>query len=182
MIARMKIILLFVIMSIVVVFSCKKEESEKPADKRLKVLVEFNYTNYAWAYTNHGWFIDSEGNKKAYDLPEHWCLPDKSGYIEYDSLMSNYNQADSLLCKINADTLMKVSAIIEHATNGTLSEMDCQGADIGSYSVYCYYWDNEKNMYKAQLLVLGGDCSQYNSSPEAEKILEYLNINIPHNF
>lgn len=155
-------------------FSCEFNEVMRE-NERMSVLFQYEYVNYAWGYQHHGWFVDNEGNIKGYDMPTDWRRVDDSGYIAYDSLIYNYQQADALLGKIDLGTLHEKSALIDATLNGYLSELDCQGADMGSKALYCYYWDVYQRKYKRQLLELTGDCEQVNTTEAALQLALFLN-------
>jgi len=138
------------------------------------VLFQFEYLNFAWGFAHSGWFIDNKGEIRGYNSPNDWKFVDSLGYITQDKLLLNYNQASTSLGQIDLDELLEKSQLIESTLNGELSERDCPGADIGSFSLHCYYWDSDKNKYKRQFLSMTGDCERINTADEAKELTNFL--------
>ncbi|MCB9034708.1 MAG: hypothetical protein H6553_12780 [Chitinophagales bacterium] len=166
----------FVIIGTLFFTACKKEKS---TDSKLNpnILFQVEYYNMAWAYTHLGIFIDENGNVLKYNLsnnyPNNWKRVDSLDYISSKDLLSNINFA-TIDSQINVDTLLQKATLIQATINGTLSDIQYLGADIGLHSYYCYYWDSNKNKYKRQLLFVTGDYQQYNTTAEAIELTEYL--------
>jgi len=139
------------------------------------LLFQMDYVNFAWGFRHYGWYINNEGEMRAYSSPVDWKLADESDYFDHDDLLQNYSQADKIIAQIDLDEIKEKSKLIEGTLNGELSEQDCPGADQGSFNLYCYYWDEEKNKYKQQFLSTSGDCNQVNTTKEAQELIEFLN-------
>ncbi len=172
--SSLSIAMIVFLLPIVFVFGCSKENEADCCSSGFKVLFQYEYVNYAWGFTHQGWFLDSEGNVKNYSLPENWKNGDDDGYISEDVLLWNYNQCDTVLLKVDLNVLAQKQSMIVETLEGALSEIDCMGADMGSYSYYAFYWDQHKDKYKRQLLSTSGDCSQSNISTAAKTLTTYL--------
>lgn len=160
-----------------IISSCEKSDinvDNQTQKLNLQILFQFEYINYAWGYSHSGWFIDNEGNVKGYNVPNDWRIVDSLSYISKDDLIYNYNQTDTLYSQIDSIILNEKTRLIQNTLNGELSEINCHGADIGGFSLYCYFWDNMNSKHKRVLLARTGDCEQINTSTEAKELTEYL--------
>ena len=137
------------------------------------LLFQMEYINFAWGYQHSGWFINNEGEVRRY-TPQIWKIADKDGYFDLGSLRSNYNQATEIIGQVDMHELKTKALLIEGTLNGELGEMNCPGADQGSFTLYCYFWDEEKQKYKQQFLSVSGDCNQQNSTNAAKVLTDFL--------
>ncbi|MGA1841150.1 MAG: hypothetical protein ACMUIU_11045 [bacterium] len=143
-----------------------------------KFLFHFSYINYAWGYDNAGWFINSMGELKNYnlynqpDLP--WHSADPNGYITDERLRENYSYASEIAYKVSREELFENYRLIEQASKGQLSPNIHTGYDVGANIYYCYLWDETAKRYKQILLKKYGDFSRYNLDPSAQRLTRWL--------
>jgi len=142
--------------------SCNKDDSNRNTQNLGHILFQYDYVNWAWGYQHAGWFIDSSGNVKGYNLPHNWKYADSLGYILKDSLELNYNNTDTLLFQVEKQELLEKAKMIEKTINGKLSAKTHTAFDAGSAVLYCYYWDRKKGAYKIIFLAESGDFEQHN--------------------
>ena len=172
----MKTIVYLLAFAVMIASSCSRTANKAPqAPIPQRVLFQQSFVNYAWGYQNRGWFIDNEGMIKAYRVAsaEYWVRPD-SGYISVDDLLSNYAQADKIIYKIPANELRQKYGLITAAALGEISERTRSAYDAGLVQFSCYWWDQDRGMFKEVLLSLSGDWSQINLSPAAIELDSWL--------
>jgi len=133
-----------------------------------KILFHHSYLNWAWGYQNRGWFIDSLGAVKSYKVLSHseWYIA-RNGYISEDELFQNYSMADTIEHFLEKNQLYQMYQLVESASHGNYSDINCVGADIGEYANYCYWWDQDSSKYKQVMLSISGDCLQHNLDSSA---------------
>lgn len=139
------------------------------------LLFQMEQVNFGFGFVHKGWYINNEGEIRVYNRPSDWNNADDSGYFEQDDLHHNYKQADNIVDNVDLDELIEKSKLIDNVLDGELSERDCPGADLGSISLYCYSWNEEKKKYRQQFLSMSGDCLQFNTSEEAKELVVFLN-------
>lgn len=173
--------LLGLLMALVVLISCESNQDEIPTGEpelptELAVLFQYEYINWAWGYQQHGWFIDNHGNRKKYDISQggEWKNTDSEGYISKEDLAFNYAKATEILQQIPRSVIVQNEQLISGAIDGSLSERESNGADMGAYVYFCYAWNDELQMYKKQLLALEGDWNQYNTNSQAKDLTHWL--------
>jgi hypothetical protein len=138
------------------------------------VLFEYRYVNFAWGYQEHGWLIDSEGNRKLYNMPDDYRLPDSTGMISREDLLHNFSLADSTLQSVEKNDIETYSALIPGASEGELSEPRNIAADAGSSVLSCFLYVQDADAYKYVFLAQSGDWEQFNLASEAEVIAEWM--------
>ena len=151
---------------------CEKEYYYGPEDQ--PVYFEYHYINHAWGVADNGWMIDLEGRMLGYDRPTDYRWPDSNGHLSLGDLNYNLSQADTLLLTVKRKEFERHSRLIGGAASGTLSDRSPKGADMGSATFSCYFFDHETESYKHVLLEATGDWEQLNQSTEAEKIVKWL--------
>lgn len=155
-------------------FSCNNE----PTVFKQKILFEKHYTNYAWFYTDFGYLVDSMGYIRRFDIAKNhlnWNYPDSLGYISREKMEQNLSHCDSIIAKLNSDTLSHYVGKIWGASKGKITKPDMQMADFGEISYSAYIFDEKTNRYKEVLIKLYGDLMINNNSSEAEEIYGWLN-------
>jgi hypothetical protein len=167
-IGRYFLFILFVIAS--ATFSCNKDDIPP---KQL-IIFQYHYSNYAWGVQSFGWFIDREGKVKSYNLPVKWNIPDSLGFITSEALEENYSLASQLVYEVRSNELENKFQAVIKLDNNSLSEESPKAFDAGIASFYCYLWRPEKSMYERVLLASTGDWEQYNTDPEAKKVVVWL--------
>ena len=148
--------------------SCKKEKDT------IIYLYRYSYINFSGLPDHSGWIIDQTGNVKSYNNPEKWNFADTSGYISKQQLSDNISACLTVLSSVSTIELAKYDALIEAASKGELTTPDCPGADRGSYTYQCYWYDKTKGKYKEVLLSNDGDCSYHNTDKSAIEIDSWL--------
>ncbi|MEO6131037.1 MAG: hypothetical protein ABIQ02_04265 [Saprospiraceae bacterium] len=154
--------------------SCKKEDCGDPTSLTDPVYFQFEAKNYAWGIFHAGWFIDQNGNFDYFNLPDPWKEPDSLGYISKNDLLTNLEQADSVVYSISMHELQNKVSLIDDIDENKLSEIEQVAADTGTSSLYCYKWDNVKGKYKRIILETEGDFRQFNLDPEAQELASWL--------
>ena len=154
---------------------CEKEngkEYEGPEDQ--PVLFEYRHVNHAWAYTEHGWLIDSNGDVHYYSLPEDFRLPDSTSYLSHEDLLHNLAQADSSIHGLVAEDLEYYTGLIAGAAEGKIGKLENVAADAGGSVLSCYMYDAHKEMYQYIFLASSGDWQQSNESNEAKILVDWM--------
>jgi hypothetical protein len=157
------------------VFGCEKESVEVyegPEDQ--PVLFEYRYVNHAWAYSELGWLIDSNGDVHYYSLPEDFRLPDSTSYLSHEDLLHNLAQADSSIHGLEAEDLEYYTGLIAAAAEGKIGKVESVAADAGGSVLSCYMYDAHKDMYRYVFLASSGDWQQSNESNEAKILVEWM--------
>jgi len=139
-----------------------------------KVLFQCERINYAWGDFHRGWFIDSEGNVRAYVQPEHWDFPNASGMLSDTAMLANLVQADSICQQIDAKELSDKVSLIERASKGVLSKPSNEMADFGAIVYNCYTYDPKTKSYHCFLLDQYGDIMISNKSAAAKELYLWL--------
>jgi len=139
-----------------------------------QIYFQYEYVNYAWGYSHHGWLMDSTGAVWCYDQPAQWNFPDSSGKLPELSMMENLAEADSLCYQIPVYNLAQKIPLIEAAADGTISEPENVMADAGISGYYAWIYDKEHQRYRRILLKEEGDWERENLSEEAETLYKWL--------
>jgi hypothetical protein len=124
---------------------CNKEDDILP-DANQPLLFQCEYINYAWGYQHNGWIIDSSGNVRSYRLPKQWYFVDSLGLISSQEMNDDIQLTDSIIFKIDRDSLLKYFSILEDASIGKLSEprQEMFDAGITQFSGCIYQNDSKK--------------------------------------
>ncbi|MEP6647139.1 MAG: hypothetical protein ABJC12_08610 [Saprospiraceae bacterium] len=165
---------LFFILGMVLNLSSCEKDCTDPITLTNPVYFQFEAKNYAWGLFHSGWFIDKNGKFDYFNLPASWNEPDSSGYISKTDLLSNLEQADTVVYSISMHELQSQARLIDDVDENKLSEIEHVAADIGISSLYCYKRDSAKGKYKRILLETRGDILQYNLDPEAMELTSWL--------
>lgn len=172
----MKICFLPVLMCMLVALTaCEKnldDDYEAPADQ--PVFFEYRYMNHAWGYAENGWLMDAKGEVRTYNLPEKYIVPDSAGYISRENLVQNLLQCDSTSHYIVEEDLKYYTGLISGAAKGKIGKAENNAADAGSAVLSCYLYDADMKMYLYVFLAASGDWQQFNESPEAEILVDWL--------
>lgn len=166
--------ILLLVFGLIILSSCSKDEENCKIGENIPVLFQYEQINFAWEYSHSGWFIDNYGNIRGFNLPQSWSWPDSLGYISGKELIQNLYQTDTTYLTIDITELNEKAAMITGTINGAISDSINPKADAGLYSIYCFYWDSEKNMYKRQVLKTVGDIEFYNKESEAIELSDWL--------
>lgn len=167
-----KCLLATVFLSITLI-SCEKET---PVVKNGIVFFQHEYKNYAWGIFHSGWFIDSLGNVRFYNLPSDWKEPDSDGYISEDDLLSNLQFADSILYQLAIDEMSGMVSLIDHIDERRIQVKVRHIYDAGDSSLYYYSWDAQAAKYKRVLIWSRGYFSETNIGISALTLIEKLKV------
>jgi hypothetical protein len=152
--------------------ACDKDAYDAPEEQ--PVFFEYHYMNHAWGVQDHGWLLDQHGNIRRFDFPENYNSVIHGDFLSLEQLEHNLGQADSVVGEVNANKLEKQVRLIQGASEGEITRIHWQGADMGLGVYSCYKYDAEQNAYQFILLSADGDYQQYNQSSEAEKLSDWL--------
>lgn len=170
-----KFILLISILTFLV--ACKDDPTD-PDTFREEVLFARDYENNAWGYKHDGLIIQKNGDVKGYNAPDNWVVPDRSGYMSEEDLLSNfsdtYNPFYHGSINVPKDTLEKYYSYIADIESNLMGEIVSQGADMGYTRYYCYRWDETQKEYKCILIGIRGNAEQYNQSEYSMKVINWL--------
>lgn len=152
---------------------CKKENNTLPLINQ-QILFQVEYINGAWSFQHFGWLMDSSGNVRNYKLPEKWNFSDSAGYMSSADMSENFHQLDTVICKINKDTLQKYFYKLTNASTGKLTKPETQMYDAGSTLFSGYIYDLKSEKYKQILIKQIGDVYIENQSLEAKQIYNWM--------
>lgn len=143
-----------------------------------KVYFEMHYVNAAWSHQNSGYVIDSVGNVLAFNLSQKsyaWNESDSLGYISAEAMGVNVSRCNSVIQKLDADSLAFYVRKIPAASLGRISKPQQVMADAGSISYSAFIFDAKKQRYKKVLLKIRGDWMVTNDAPEAQQLYLWMN-------
>lgn len=165
----MKSLILCILMSVLVLFSCSEENEQLHVVdlSKQQILFEYYRINYAWGLSYNHWIIDNNGNirinKKA----------DSLIWIDQTRLNDYKNQFDSVIYEIDKAQLDKYIELIPSASTGQVFTEDGNKADFGSTGYNCFFYDG--NQFKTIVLSEASDLiDKKNLSPSAIKINQWL--------
>jgi hypothetical protein len=159
----------------VVLTACEKWlDKAYEAPRTQPVFFEYRHVNHAWGYAESGWLVDANGDIRTYDLPEKFIMPDSTGFISRVDLIQNLSQCDSTIHRVDAEDLRYYTGLISGAAQGKIGKAENIAADAGSSVLSCYIYDANEDMYRYVFLAASGDWQQFNESPEAEILVEWL--------
>ena len=134
------------------------------------VLFQKEFVNSAWGYHHNGFFIDTTGAVRVYDLPDSWNFPDSRGYISRDELHENLQMASVSECTVDKNELLLYYNLLFKAQTGTLSEPEQRMFDAGIVLYTGYIYDERRARYRQVLLRQEGDWYLENRSRDAKRI------------
>jgi hypothetical protein len=140
------------------------------------VLLEHEYSNYAWGYQHHGIVVTGEGNVLRYE----WARGDRPWTLSEGptmtgaELIEKYDHNQTHLGVVGADTLELVAGLLAAAERGELSEKESRGADMGQTTRTAYRFDAGTQLYTPILLRTDGDWTWHNKAPEAARLAEII--------
>lgn len=173
----MKVKILFLVFLFLIIGCDKDDDILSETDQT--ILFQCEYVNYAWGYQHNGWIIDSAGNVRRFRKPEQWHFVDSLGLISSKDMHDNIQKTDSIILKIDKQTLLYYFEKLKDASKGKLSEprQEMFDAGIAQFSGYLYQEDSKK--FKQVILRQIGDMAFENRSAEANKIYNWmLQLNI----
>lgn len=162
---------LFVVL-IPLMVACEKAEYNAPDDQ--PVYFEYHYSNHAWGFQEHGWFIDKEGNIRSFNKPESFVQGLIGAYLSLEELEHNLGLTDSIIGNVDPKDLEKYINFIPAASEGAIGKSKSIAADAGSSVLSCYMYDPDMDAYQYVFLAQSGDWEQFNLSTGAEKLVDWL--------
>ena len=164
------------ILSLLFIFlliGCEKDEFFTNSDQEIYFRVDA--INFAWIFYHAGFMIDSSGYVRGYNLPKVWNWEDSLGYIAKSKMKENIGQLDTIITKINRDTLKKYINKIKKASRGPITDPVTQMFDAGTTRYSAYLFDSGSQKYKEVIIKQIGDQFIDNKSPEANQIYNWIN-------
>jgi len=143
-------------------------------DAKQTIFFKCEYINYAWGYQHNGWVIDSSGNVRSYRMPEQWHFVDSLGLISSQDMNEDIQLTDSIIFKIDRDSLIKYFAKLEDASKGKLSEPRQEMFDAGITQFSGYIYQNDSKKFKQVMIRQIGDVAFENQSSKANEIYCWL--------
>ena len=152
--------------------ACEKENYDAPGDQ--PVYFEYHYINHAWGFQEYGWLIDQEGKIRTFNKPADYRQGLKGAYLSQEDLEHNLSLTDSIFGSVDQKDFKKYINYIPASARGEIGKSRSVAADAGSSVLSCYLYDPEKNAYQYVFLAQSGDWEQFNLSPEAGKLVDWL--------
>ena len=165
----------FLILSVLVFFSSCKSDLVL---LNQKVYFEMHSVNSAWGFHNSGYLIDSVGNVLSFELSQKsyaWNDPDSLGFISAEAMDINVSRCNSVIQKLDADSLAFYVRKIPAASLGKISKPEQVMSDAGGKSYSAFIYDAKKDRYKRVLLKIWGDWMVTNDAPEAQQLYLWMN-------
>lgn len=148
-----------------------------------KILFQYSYYNTAKGLQYNGWYIDNNANIWNLEGIQHWLAEqgniitkkNETIYYNSDSLNEIYIECrDTIITKINLDSLNHYYQLINDASYGEYSEPEITSNDWGSFIYGCLYYDNQEKKYRKVILSLFGDWTSKNLDSNAIKLDNWL--------
>lgn len=148
-----------------------------------EILFHYSYENYAWGHQYSGWYIDSDANVWNFKEVLHWSSEEitiitkenKIFWYDSDSLNQSYHESrDTIITKINSDSLNHYYQFINKASTSEYSKPENIGNDMDSFIFGCLYYDDQAKKYRKVILSLLGDWMFKNLDSSAIKIDDWL--------
>jgi len=162
----------FIIGWTLLIVACKKEGYIAPEEQPL--YFEYHYMNHAWGVQDYGWLMDGDGKIWRFEFPDEYHNGMHGDFLTLEQLEHNLGEADSMIGDVDVKEFEKRIKLIQGASGGELTKIHRQGADMGLGVFACYKYDPMEEAYQFILLSADGDYQQYNRSPDAEKLAEWL--------
>jgi hypothetical protein len=139
-----------------------------------KIIYEVEYAT--WGYKMPGFYIDTSGYVHAYNFRD--ChVPTDSIQIDYYTETELYNKfgyKDSILWKVNPDSLSWSYTLARSVQPGEYSDTVTIGSDLGIYSFNTYLFDPFIMKYHKIILAQDGDMNFHNTSEGAITLTTWL--------
>lgn len=163
-------ILLLLIQCLLV--ACNEKQLE---EKQVDCYFQYEYVNYAWGFSHSGFTISPSGEVFSFDKSTQWVFADKDR-LSLTSLKKNIEASVKVDTLINKSEIEYYGKLALSAISGELSTPIMRGADMGAIICKIIVPDdgNPLGGYREVILTKNGDFDQYNLSPEAALIAEWL--------
>ena len=162
---------------LLLIAGCQKDESGGCGNlEEQPVFFQYRYQNFAWGHQDRGWLIDGAGVIKGFNQPGDYRIPDSTGMLSYDDLVHNLQLTDTVLNQISREVLLDYAALIPGAAEGNIGEARYIAADAGGSVLSAYLYNKEADAYQYVFLGASGNWEQFNESPEAEELVDWLRV------
>ena len=169
----MKKVLLFAILSLFI--TCKNPTSAKKILPDYgRILFEVEYTNSAWGYRLHGFFINRSGGVFRYDHSDVQWNPVNHDSIPADELAEKFSHSAQFIKIIPSDTLTAKCGFVSSAFQGPLTDPVHPCADVGITSYQAFIFDSTRAIYQRVLLYQAGDLGVINLNASAKPLYQWL--------
>jgi len=135
---------------------------------------EMTHANYAWVKQLRGVYIDRQGDVYAYDHSHAMWEPADPDAYTAEELLQKFDSQKDHIGTVDAATLRRMTALIDAAAQGRLSEPVNECADAGITAYLAYQFDRNSGKYLPVVLYQAGDWAQKNLSDEAATLSEWL--------
>ncbi|MCB9261866.1 MAG: hypothetical protein H6607_05780 [Flavobacteriales bacterium] len=147
-----------------------------PMELSPQILFECSITGYGIINNEVRYLLTQDGKVVSAEWPENdldWNN-EKGGFISKEDLFSNYDKC-SLVWEIDTTELKEKVKLIEATIDGLMTELYIPKVYFYSTTTLsCYHWDEQKQMYRNQLLLMDGRFQQANTTEEARQLIPYL--------
>ena len=136
---------------------------------------QYEYVNHAWGFNHGGFTINPAGEVFKFDKSTAWIFAENNR-LSISTLRKNIEasiKVDTLITRTDIEHYTQLASI---AMSGKLSDPVLAGADMGERICKIIIPDatDSLNSYREVILTENGDFDQYNLSPEAAVIAEWL--------
>jgi hypothetical protein len=161
-----------VVLLLVFCLACEKENYDAPEEQ--PIYFEYHFVNHAWGYHDFGWLVDGDGKIRSFEYPDSYNVAVHGDFLSLEQLEHNLAQADSIIGEVSSTVLDRKKDLIPDAATGMIKDFQRQGADMGMGVFACYKYDPVEDAYEYVMLSMLGDHQRYNSSKEADKLVDWL--------
>jgi len=167
--------LLLIITGILSLYSCSKEiKLDQLNHFDQKVLLQYEYINYAWGRQHSGWFADSTGNIYTYNLPSDWNFCDANESLTQEQMESNLSKCLNSGLYYSQNDLYSASKLFKYAQKGFVADPVHEMCDAGARIYSCFIFNPTDRTYKKVMLKETGDWRVENSSSAAKDIVKIM--------
>lgn len=166
---------LYVLYISTILTSCNIVENDT-VENGQNILFEVQYINFAWGYQHSGFYINKKGEvfNYKYDANSAVWKPNKDNYYTEEELLNKYKPNNTLVDTIDKCIIFNKKKLIPQAMQSNYSDTTQIGADQGTTSYICYYYNSIKNKYLEIVLEQDGDWNYKKESLEADSLINWL--------
>jgi hypothetical protein len=148
-------------------------DPEGPTPESGQVLLEIEYSNYAWVPTFGGFFVEGSGDIYSYDRNGQPFDNDDDVLTETE-LQSKLAPNRILVATRDSQEVATIAARITQVVPDQLSLPVSRCADAGALTYRAYRFNSATRTYRPILLRTEGDMAQENLSPAAQQLVAYV--------
>lgn len=165
-----KIIIIITILLIPLISGCTNTNNN---DYKISQKVVFicQHLNWAWGYSNNGYFIDNLGNVKQFDLASK-----KGDYLTNDKTFIKYLEnlgSSNIIKKIASADVYRYYNMLKKVDKNVSVTKESHGADMGQTTFYGVIY-NTNGSYEKIMIYATGDWSETNNDKYALQIKDWL--------